>query len=88
MGNYCLHVTCIKYNKLLAIIHQYKQVMAKMIQNADLLLRPVTATPDRVHSSTQDHLEDFSYTMRCSVMASAALSLPCGYSKQQLSIEM
>lgn len=67
-------------------INQYRQAMLKLMDNADILLSPVTATPARLHGTTHDHIKDYTYTMMHNLTGWPAASINCGFSAQGLPI--
>lgn len=67
-------------------MHQYKQAFLKLMTNADILLCPTTATPARLHGTTRDHVEDYTYLMISNLTGAPAASVNCGFSVDGLPI--
>jgi amidase len=67
-------------------MHEYKQAFMKLMHGADILLCPVAATPARLHGTTHDHLEDYTYTMMSNLTGAPAASINCGFSESGLPI--
>lgn len=70
----------------IAQMHEYKREMLKLMQQADILLTPVTATPARLHGTTLNHLEEFTYVETFNLAGWPAVSINCGFSSQGLPI--
>jgi len=70
----------------IAQIYEYKQAFLKLMDNADILLCPVTATPARSHGTTHDNLNDYTYVMMSNLTGVPAASINCGFAENGLPI--
>ncbi|MCC2624437.1 MAG: Amidase [Burkholderiales bacterium] len=70
----------------IAQMYEYKQAFLKLMENADILLCPVTATPARSHGTTHDNLNDYTYVMMSNLTGSPAASINCGFAEDGLPI--
>lgn len=70
----------------IAKMHEYKQVMLKLMKDVDILLLPVAATPARLHKTTHDHLDDYTYAMTFNLTGWPAATINCGFSAEGLPI--
>ena len=69
-------------------MHEYKQAFLNLMRSADILLCPVTATPARLHGTTHDNLNDYTYAMMSNLTGAPAASINCGFSESGLPIGM
>lgn len=66
--------------------HQYKQAFLKLMTDADILLCPPTATPARLHGTTRDNVDDYTYLMMANLTGAPGVTVNCGFSESGLPI--
>ena len=65
---------------------KFRLEMLKFMQNYDVLLCPVAATPARLHGTTHDNIQEFSYTMAFNLTGWPVVTIRCGTSSEGLPI--
>lgn len=57
------HLSVFELRQRFVSIEQFRYSMMDFMQNYDIIISPVAATPARCHQETPNHLEEFSYAM-------------------------
>jgi amidase len=67
-------------------IDNYRRSIFQAMQNYDLVICPVSATPARVHETTNQHLHDYTYSMMFNLLGWPVTTIRAGTSPEGLPI--
>jgi amidase len=67
-------------------VEKFRYKMMQFVQNYDVIISPVAATPARAHGETHANIHDFSYVIVHNLTGWPATVVPCGKSKEGLPI--
>ncbi|MEM9243649.1 MAG: amidase [Pseudomonadota bacterium] len=67
-------------------VEQFRYAMMRYMQDYDIIVSPVAATPARQHGETHNHIHDFSYIIVHNLTGWPATVVPVAYSKTGLPI--
>jgi amidase len=80
------HFSMEEFRQRFSEVEQFRFQMMLFMENYDLILSPVSATPARFHGETHKNIADFSYTIVHNLTGWPATVVPCGLSKDGLPI--
>jgi amidase len=66
--------------------YAYKKAFLELMKDIDILLCPVTASPARLHGTTHEHINDYTYVMMSNLTGAPAISINSGFSADGLPI--
>jgi len=67
-------------------VEEFRYIMMHYMQNYDVMISPVAATPARLHGETHDNIHDFNYTLVHNLTGWPATVVPAGRSAEGLPI--
>lgn len=67
-------------------VEEFRYAMMRYMQNYDIIISPVAATPARLHGETHDNIHDFNYTIIHNLTGWPATVVPVGRSAEGLPI--
>lgn len=80
------HFSITELRERLVEIEQFRYSMMEFMENYDIILSPVTATPAHLHGETWKSLRDVGYIIAHNLTGWPATVIPCGYAKNGLPI--
>ena len=80
------HFSALELRQHFIAIDQFRYDMMHFMDDYDVILSPVAATPARVHGETPSHLEDFNYVTVHNLTGWPATVVPCGKSTEGLPV--